>query len=37
MKRKRLLTDGCEMSIASGFWAMSSTGWALGVAWRDII
>ena len=23
--------------IASGFWAMSSTGRALGVAWRDII
>ena len=23
--------------IASGFWAMDSTGRALGVAWRDII
>ena len=35
--KKMLLTSGCGRRIARGFWAISSTGRALGAAWRDII
>ena len=35
--KKMLMADGCGRRIASGFGVISSTGRALGVAWRDII
>ena len=36
MERTMLITDGCSRRTVSVFWAASSTGRALGVAWRDI-